>query len=63
MTYNLKLEVQRYLKLEDEWIEILFNKYKKGKIHMSLAATQKQFRDLENRYEQKRKYFKSKLIS
>jgi hypothetical protein len=59
--YDLRKAVKDYLELSDEQLHPLMQNYPKYKIDMALGATRKEFRDLEESTEAKRKYFKFKL--
>lgn len=59
--YNLRKAVQEYLELTDEQVNPLMQNYPRYKIDIALSATRKEYADLENCTDVKRKYFKFKL--
>ena len=59
--YDLRKTIKDYLELNDEQLHPLMQNYPRYKIDMALGATRKEFRDMEDCIEKKRKYFKFKL--
>ena len=61
--YDLRKAIKDYLELNDEQLHPLMQNYPRYKIDMALGATRKEFRDMEDCIEKKRKYFKFKLFN
>jgi hypothetical protein len=59
--YDLRKAVKDYLELTEEQVYPLMENYPRYKIDLALGATRKEFKDLEDCLEKKRKYFKFKL--
>lgn len=60
MNYNLRGDTKDYLKLDEESLNILFQKYSRFKIHLALGGVKNYYHD-EGTTEQRRQLFKKKL--